>query len=70
MSRSEMGTAELPFDVVEAKLAPPVLRAETVPKSELIDRICASEGRVVSVVAPAGFGKTTLLAHLAERDER
>ena len=70
MSRSEMGTAELPFDVVEAKLAPPVLRAETVPKSELIDRICASEGRVVSVAAPAGFGKTTLLAHLAERDER
>ena len=64
------GTAELSFDLIEAKLAPPALRAETVAKSELIDRVCASEGRVVSVVAPAGFGKTTLIAQLAERDER
>ncbi len=64
------GIAALPFDVVEAKLAPPALRAETVQKSGLIDRICESEERVVSVVAPAGFGKTTLLAQLGERDER
>jgi LuxR family transcriptional regulator, maltose regulon positive regulatory protein len=63
-------TAEPSFDLIEAKLAPPALRAETVAKSQLIDRICASEGRVVSVVAPAGFGKTTLLAHLAQRDKR
>ncbi|MDA0167381.1 LuxR C-terminal-related transcriptional regulator [Solirubrobacter ginsenosidimutans] len=63
-------TAELSFDLIEAKLAPPALRAETVAKSQLIDRVCASEERVVSVVAPAGFGKTTLLAHLAPREER
>ncbi|MDA0167386.1 LuxR C-terminal-related transcriptional regulator [Solirubrobacter ginsenosidimutans] len=63
-------TAEPSFDLIEAKLAPPALRADTVAKSQLIDRLCASERRVVSVVAPAGFGKTTLLAHLAVRDER
>jgi LuxR family transcriptional regulator, maltose regulon positive regulatory protein len=65
-----MATAELAFDLIEAKLAPPALRAETVAKTELIDRLCASELRVVSMVAPAGFGKTTLLAQWAERDPR
>jgi LuxR family transcriptional regulator, maltose regulon positive regulatory protein len=65
-----MATAEFPFDLIEAKLAQPALRAETVVKSELLDRVSASEARAVSVVAPAGFGKTTLLAHLAERDGR
>ena len=65
-----MTTAELPYELIEAKLAPPALRVDTVVKSELIDRLCSSRARAVSVVAPAGFGKTTLLAHLAERDER
>ena len=65
-----MTTAELPYELIEAKLAPPELRVGTVVKTELVDRVCASRARVVSVVAPAGFGKTTLLAHLAERDAR
>ena len=65
-----MTTAELPYELIEAKLAPPALRVDTVVKSELIDRLSSSRARAVSVVAPAGFGKTTLLAHLAERDER
>ena len=65
-----MATAELPFDLIEAKLAPPAVRADTVVKSELIDRLRAPEACVVTVVAPAGFGKTTLLGHLAERGDR
>ena len=65
-----MATAELPFDLIEAKLAPPALRVDTVTKAGLIDDLCASKARVVSLVAPAGFGKTTLLAHLAQRDDR
>ena len=65
-----MTTTELPYELIEAKLAPPALRVDTVVKSELIDRLSSSRTRAVSVVAPAGFGKTTLLAHLAERDER
>ena len=65
-----MATAEFPFELIEAKLALPALRTETVVKLEVIDALRASGARVVSVVAPAGFGKTTLLGHLAERDER
>jgi len=65
-----MTTAEIPYELIEAKLAPSAVRLDTVAKTELIDRLCTSKARAVSVVAPAGFGKTTLLAHLAERDSR
>ena len=65
-----MTTGALPYELIEAKLAPPALPLDTVEKTELIDRLRASKARAVSVVAPAGFGKTTLLAHLAERDSR
>jgi LuxR family maltose regulon positive regulatory protein len=65
-----MATVELSFDLIEAKLAPPALRTDTVVKKELIDRLCAAESRAVSVVAPAGYGKTTLLSQWAERDPR
>ena len=65
-----MATAEFPFELIEAKLALPALRDDTVVKGEVIERLRASGARVVSVVAPAGFGKTTLLGHLAEQDER
>jgi len=65
-----MTTAELPYELIEAKLSPPALRADTVVKANVIDRVIASKARAVCIVAPAGFGKTTLLAHLAERDER
>ncbi|MDA0161383.1 LuxR C-terminal-related transcriptional regulator [Solirubrobacter ginsenosidimutans] len=65
-----MTPAELPYELIEAKLAPLELRPDTVAKTELIDRFRASSARAASVVAPAGFGKTTLLAHLAELDGR
>src|SRR4051794_22421609 len=65
-----MATAELPFELIEAKLALPALRGDTVVKADVIERQRTSGARVVSVVAPAGFGKTTLLGHLADRDER
>jgi LuxR family maltose regulon positive regulatory protein len=65
-----MAAVELSFDLIEAKLAPPALRTDTVVKKELIDRLCAAESRAVSVVAPAGYGKTTLLSQWAERDPR
>ena len=62
------GTA---FDLVVAKLRSPMLRPGTVWRSAAIDRLMRDDGGpVVSVVAPAGYGKTTLLSQWAERDGR
>ena len=56
------------FDLVMSKLRRPRPRPGTVSRSSLIDRLVRDDLRpVVSVVAPAGYGKTTLLAQWAER---
>ena len=56
------------FDLVVSKLRRPVIRRGTVPRWSLIDRLARDDLRpIVSVVAPAGYGKTTLLAQWAER---
>ena len=45
--------------------------AGLVPRVALLDRLAASShNRIVVVVAPPGYGKTTLLAQWAERDPR
>ena len=67
---SAMALADAPFDLVEVKLAAPLSRPGAVPKSDVIARLCASAVPLVSVVAPAGYGKTTLLASWAEADPR
>jgi LuxR family maltose regulon positive regulatory protein len=57
------------FDLVASKLRRPVTRPGTVRRSSLIDRLARDTHRpVVSVVAPAGYGKTTLLSQWAERN--
>ena len=56
------------FDLVVSKLRRPVVRRGTVPRWSLIDRLAGDDLRpIVSVVAPAGYGKTMLLAQWAER---
>jgi LuxR family maltose regulon positive regulatory protein len=53
-------------------------RRSVVPSSEravvrtaLLNRLCgAADGTIVTVVAPAGYGKTTLMSQWAERDRR
>ena len=57
------------FDLVASKLGRPPIRPGTVRRSSLIDRV-ARDGPcpIVSVVAPAGYGKTTLLSQWAERN--
>lgn len=57
-------------DLYTSKLRRPALRAGMVHRSSLIGRLEASDARIVSVVAPAGYGKTTLLSQWAERDGR
>ena len=65
-----MAVADVPFDLVEVKLTPPLARPYTVAKTELIARLCASRSPCVAVIAPAGYGKTTLLARWAQADRR
>jgi LuxR family transcriptional regulator, maltose regulon positive regulatory protein len=60
-----------PFDVFEAKLRAPVIRPGSVSRTPLVNRLRASGSRsVVTVLAPAGYGKTTVLAQRADRDQR
>ena len=58
-----------PSDLVASKLRPPLIRPGTVRRSSLIERLARGGPRpIVSVVAPAGYGKTTLLSQWAERN--
>ncbi len=57
------------FDLVVSKLRRPTTRPGTVCRSSLIERLAREDSRpIVSVVAPAGYGKTTLLSQWAERN--
>jgi len=57
------------FDLVVSKLRRPAPRPGTVSRPALVERLARDELRpVVSVVAPAGYGKTTLLSQWAERN--
>ena len=56
------------FDLLDLKLQRPVARPGIVARTRLVDRLLAtSSPPVISVVAPPGYGKTTLLAQWAER---
>jgi LuxR family transcriptional regulator, maltose regulon positive regulatory protein len=59
------------FDLVASKLHSPLIRPGTVRRSSLIERLAQGDSRpIVSVVAPAGYGKTTLLSQWAERSDQ
>jgi LuxR family transcriptional regulator, maltose regulon positive regulatory protein len=61
----------LPFPLREAKLSHPPSRPGTVSRAALVEPLRRLEAPpVVSVTAPAGFGKTTLLVQWVERDQR
>ena len=56
------------FDLVVSKLHRPLLRPGTVRRLPLLERLARDDTRpIVSIVAPAGYGKTTLLSQWAER---
>ena len=67
-----MGSAPGPaFELVESKLRPPLARPGIVPRTALVDRLLGSHATPIScVVAPPGYGKTTLLAQWAARKGR
>ena len=57
--------------LVTSKVRRPPLRPGTVTRSFLIDQLRQSDSQpIVSVVAPSGYGKTTLLSQWAERNGR
>src|SRR5512139_713033 len=58
------------FPVVEAKLSIPPTRAGVIPRDQLLRRLRAEGRPIVAVVAPPGYGKTTLLAQWAETSGR
>jgi LuxR family maltose regulon positive regulatory protein len=51
----------------QTKFHPPPKRAEHVERQELLESIARSDPRVLVVSAPAGFGKSTLLAQWAAK---
>ena len=60
-----------PFDLLATKLRPPQAQRGMVRRSSLIEKLTREDSRpVVSVAAPAGYGKTTLLSQWAEHSGR
>ncbi len=65
-----MRDAEARFDLAEVKLGPPSTRPGTVAKADVIAELRASQSPLVTVIAPAGYGKTTFLSRWSEADPR
>jgi LuxR family maltose regulon positive regulatory protein len=56
------------FELVEPKLHPLSGRPGIVPRTALVEQLLASQATpIIGVVAPAGYGKTTVLAQWAAR---
>ncbi len=59
------------LDLVAAKLLRPIARPGTVRRPALVERLANGDAqRIVSLVAPPGYGKTTLLGQWAERNSQ
>ena len=56
--------------LLEAKLSVPLSRPGSVSRTDLIQTARASGCRVVGVTAPAGYGKSTMLAEWAATEDR
>lgn len=57
-------------ELIEAKLRAPNLRPSIVPRPRLVERLETSDAPLGLVVAPPGFGKTTLLVQWQSSSER
>jgi LuxR family transcriptional regulator, maltose regulon positive regulatory protein len=69
--RDARSTPIVRFDVVDSKLHAPRPRPGVVSRTALINRLRVTHSfPVATLTAPAGYGKTTLLAQWFERDKR
>src|SRR5580700_11064123 len=68
MSGGDHRTApRLGFALPESKFRPPGARPGIVFRAALVERLAATRAPVITVAAPPGYGKTTLMAQWAER---
>src|SRR6187401_198860 len=65
--RGEVPRSALPSAPLGPKFHPPAARAGIVSRDALVERMLGSEASVIALVAPPGYGKTTVLAQWAER---
>ena len=57
-----------PFTIMESRLAPPRIREGTLERTAVVNRLRpAPPANVTLVIAPAGYGKTSVLAELYRR---
>ena len=71
MSVAEQVTVPDALRPAERRLAVPPTARRAVVRTALVTRLCAAaHASVATIVAPAGYGKTTLLAQWAGRDGR
>jgi LuxR family maltose regulon positive regulatory protein len=67
----DMDPPQTAIRVLPSRLTPPIHRGGIVQRRALVDRLLqASDKTMVAVVAPAGYGKSTLLAQWAAQDPR
>lgn len=67
---SSGGLRSEPQTVDDVKLRVPSQPPWAVPRTALVNRLRAAPASLVTLIAPAGYGKTTLLGQWAERDRR
>jgi LuxR family maltose regulon positive regulatory protein len=68
---SVKASASVPASLIKTKIHPPRLRYDEVPRARTLRAFAeVSDPRVISVVAPPGYGKTTLLAQWARTKDR
>ena len=64
-------TDDHPMALMQTKLYRPRNRSDLITRTRLLDRLSAGlSGRITLVSAPAGFGKTTLLAEWVQTIDR
>ena len=67
-SGMDPGTApRVGFALPESKFHPPAVRPGIVVRRVLVERLAATRVPVITVAAPPGYGKTTVMAQWAER---
>jgi len=65
--RDQRAAPSLAFTLPESKFQPPEVRPGIVLRAALVERLTATAVPVITVAAPPGYGKTTLMAQWAGR---